>query len=251
MKGLTRILILVIIPIILSSCLSKSAKDSLSVLVISGGHNYDTTEFEHMFKSMPGITPVFALKPDAWDLLGEESYYDVLVFYDMYQEISQEDKEKFLKEFEKGTGIVFMHHSSGSHQDWPEYSNLVGGKIYLKKYTEDTSKVLGYTHDINIKVSVLDKSHPVTRNMEDFEVTDEGYTNMEHQPGLNYLLQTDHPQCDRYVGWELDLLPSINEGDSSGFLGSHGQYSISVSCRFLLPTTLAVRSTGHPRQPDG
>ncbi len=132
------------------------------MLVISGGHNYDTTEFELMFKAMPGITPEFALKPDAWELLGVESEYDVLVFYDMYQEISQLNKVKFLNEFDKGTGIVFMHHSSGSHQDWTEYSKLVGGKFYMKKYTEDTSLVLGYTHDININVSVLDRNHPVT-----------------------------------------------------------------------------------------
>lgn len=202
MRELSRILTIFVLPLILSCCMSENSKGPLSVLIVSGGHSYDTAEFEQMFTEMPGVNPEFALKPDAWELIGEDPAYDVLVFYDMYQEISEKDKKKFVAEFEKGTGMVFMHHSSGSHQDWPAYAGFVGGKIYLKKYTADSTKILGYTHDISIRVNIMDKTHPVTEGMEDFEVIDEGYTNMELQPGLNYLLQTEHPQCDQYIGWE-------------------------------------------------
>jgi type 1 glutamine amidotransferase len=176
--------------------------NELSVLVISGDHNYDTAEFEQMFNDMESINPEFAVKPGAMGMLGEKSTFDVLVFYDMYQEISEEHKTAFLEEFDKGTGMVFLHHSLGSYQEWPEYAKLVGGKFYMKNYTADTSLVLRYYHDLNLDVIVLDKTHPVTRDVEDFKVIDEGYTRTELIPGLNYLLETDHPGCDRYIGWE-------------------------------------------------
>lgn len=94
-----------------------------------------------------------------------------------------------------------------------------------------------------------------------------GKSRMSIFPGTQRLFMKITDGMDGMIGWGLKLLkkiktdplinylltssPPVSEGDSSGFLRSHGQYFISVSCRFLLPTTFAIRSTGHPRQPDG
>jgi len=199
-----KILILLIAPVLLlalQQCALKRGTGDLSVLLVTGGHAYDTSEFLAMFDDMDGIEISTALKPVAWQKLKAGEEFDAMVFYDMYQEISEEEKKIFLAEFEKGTGMIFLHHSLGSHQEWPEYAGLVGGKFYISEYTPDTSLVLGYMHDINLKVKVIDPQHPVTEGVEDYEIIDEGYTNIELKPGLRYLLETDHPECDPYLGW--------------------------------------------------
>jgi len=121
------------------------------------------------------------------------------------QKQSYRDCRDFLDEFERGTGMVFLNHSLGSHQDWPGYAKLVGGKFYIEDYTVDTSLILDYYHDINLKVRVIDPDHPVTRGVGDYEVIDEGYVNTELLPGLKTLLETDHSKCDRYVGWTHEV----------------------------------------------
>jgi type 1 glutamine amidotransferase len=185
-------------------CTQGTKRDTVRILVVTGGHAYDTAEFEQMFR-IPGIETGFGAKPAAWQKIREEGPFDVLVFYDMYQEISAEEKEIFLGEFERGTGMVFLHHSLGSHQDWPEYAGLVGGRFYTEEYAPDTSQVLDYYHDLNLHVRVVDRDHPVTRGVGDYDVIDEGYVGNELKPGLHYLLETDDPKCDRYVGWAHEV----------------------------------------------
>ncbi len=195
----------IIIFLTLPHCSNKPGDSAIKLLVVTGGHAYDTAEFVQMFRAMPGIVTEFGEKPGIWQKIRESGPFDVLVFYDMYQEISEKEKEIFLDEFERGTGMVFLHHSLGSHQEWPGYAKLVGGKIYIEDYTVDTTLILDYYHDINLKVRVIDPDHPVTRGVGDYEVIDEGYVNTELVPGLKTLLETDHSKCDRYVGWTHEV----------------------------------------------
>lgn len=180
----------------------QAGSDSIDLLVVTGGHAYDTAEFIQMFESMEGIKAQHALKPDAWKMLEAGEAFDVIAFYDMWMEpIPDPEKEVFLNEFEKGTGIVFLHHSLASHPEWPEYDQLIGGRYMHPKYIPDSSLWSDFKHDIVLNVKVLDKSHPVTQDMDDFEILDEGYSNTTRLPGVQLLLETSHPDCDRYIGW--------------------------------------------------
>jgi type 1 glutamine amidotransferase len=183
------------------ACKNQIGSDEISLLVVTGGHAYDTVEFIEMFENLPGISFESVEKPEAWKMLSSGYVYDAIAFYDMWQEISEDEKKIFLNEFERGTGMVFLHHSLVSHQEWPEYIQLVGGKYNQPESTSDTSQLSHYKHDILIKVSVLDKSHPVTSGMADFEILDEGYSNTIQLPGIHHLLETSHPDSDRYIGW--------------------------------------------------
>ena len=205
MKNRILIGLSIILLLILPHCMNERGKSPLKVLAVTGGHAYDTAEFEQMFRLMPDVSTTFGEKPGIWQTIRESGPFDVLVFYDMYQPISPEEKELFLGEYERGTGMVFLHHSLGSHQEWPEYEGLVGGKFYIEGYAPDTSLILDYYHDINMKVRVIDPDHPVTKGVTDYEVLDEGYVNTQLMPGLKYLLETDHPKCDRYVGWTHEV----------------------------------------------
>ncbi|MFP4621747.1 MAG: ThuA domain-containing protein, partial [Bacteroidales bacterium] len=76
-----------------------------------------------------------------------------------------------------------------------------GGRYLEKGYVDDPALASDFKHDIKIKVSVLDPDHPVTKNMNDFIISDEGYSNLRVRSFVNTLLTTDHPQCANKVAW--------------------------------------------------
>ena len=194
------IFLLCLFTLVILGC-KQTGKGPVNLLVVYGGHGYDTAEFVEMFEAMPDVTFKMALKPDAWKMLKSGEEFDVIAFYDMWKDINEEEKEIFLNEFEKGTGVVFMHHSLASHPEWPEYIKLIGGKYRLPEYTSDSSQRSDFRHDIVLQVKVVDKNHPVTAGLEDFEILDEGYSNTMQLPGVQNLLETTHPDCDRNIGW--------------------------------------------------
>ena len=188
--------------ILLATGCKQPHKGRIDLLVVTGGHAYDTAEFIEMLESLPGISFELVLEPDAWKKLAAGREFDVIAFYDMWTEpLTTEEKEIFLREFEKGTGMVFLHHSLASHPEWPEYTQLIGGKYNLPDHTPDTSMWSDFKHDIVLSVSVVDHNHPVTEGVDDYEILDEGYSNITVLPGVHYLLETSHPDCDRHIGW--------------------------------------------------
>lgn len=220
--GLNRFLLLLSLLIIAAmGCKQQKGDGHVDLLVVTGGHGYDTAEFIQMFEALPGISFEMALKPEAWEMLAAGKEFDVIAFYDMWKDISEEEKEIFLNEFEKGTGMVFMHHCLASHPEWPEYVHLVGGKYNLPDYTPDSSLRSDYKHDIVLQVRVIDKSHPVTAGLEDFEILDEGYSNTTQLPGMQNLLETSHPDCDRYIGWTH----SVNNSKVVYLMGGHDKHA--------------------------
>ncbi|MCK5464654.1 MAG: ThuA domain-containing protein, partial [Bacteroidales bacterium] len=70
-------------------------------------------------------------------------------------------------------------------------------------------------------VRVIDKSHPVTAGLEDFEILDEGYSNTTQLPGMQNLLETSHPDCDRYIGWTH----SVNNSKVVYLMGGHDKHA--------------------------
>ncbi|KPL12838.1 MAG: hypothetical protein AMS26_16095 [Bacteroides sp. SM23_62] len=223
MKNFGRNRFLLLISLLLIAAMGCKHQDSgkVNLLVVTGGHAYDTAEFIQMFEALPDISFEMALKPEAWKMLAAGKEFDVIVFYDMWRDISDDEKQIFLDEFEKGTGMVFMHHSLASHPEWPEYVQLIGGKYNLPDHTADTSLRSDYKHDIVLQVRVVDKSHPVTEGLQDFEILDEGYSNTLQLPGVHYLLETSHPDCDRYIAWTH----SVRNSKVVYLMGGHDKHA--------------------------
>jgi type 1 glutamine amidotransferase len=183
--------------------LNSGCSDKMNVLLVTGGHSFDTTEFFSLFSSFQGISVDTISQPRANKLLEEmnKSEYKVIVFYDMWQDITVNQKEAFYKLLENGTGMVFLHHSLVSYQNWDEFINITGGKYWQSGYGIDSSKFSGYQHDLNLQVNVLDQDHPVTKDIQNFQILDEGYSNIEMLPSVIPLLETNDPSCARYVAW--------------------------------------------------
>ncbi|MDZ7723853.1 MAG: ThuA domain-containing protein [candidate division KSB1 bacterium] len=180
------------------SCDTKATR----VLVVTGGHDFQEDAFYAMFDSFADITYDIAVQPKANVLYttGDLDPYDALVFYDMYQEITAEQKAAFLDILKQGKGMVFLHHALVSYQDWDEYEQIIGGR-YIEKTDSGQTDASTYQHDVDIPVKVMETSHPVTRGVNDFEIHDEVYGGFRVSETVHPLLSTNHPQSSKMIGW--------------------------------------------------
>jgi uncharacterized protein len=176
---------------------------SPKVLLFTGGHGFDRTSFYGMIFSLQDMQIDTIRQPLANHSLLSDTIcqYDVIVFYDMWQDISYEEKEAFIKLTRNGTGLVFLHHSLVSYQTWPELTQIRGGKYYERGYNYVPCRFSGYKHDIVMDVKIIDPAHPVTIGLTDFSIHDEGYFNIGIGENITPLLSTNHPDCAPLVGW--------------------------------------------------
>lgn len=106
---------------------------AIRILVITGGHDYKKDTFNQMLASLGDkITFEIAEFPAAYDMFlpQNRSKYDVLVFYHMWQEITDEQAENFSECIREGKPLVALHHSICAYDNWPEYFNIIGGNIF-------------------------------------------------------------------------------------------------------------------------
>jgi type 1 glutamine amidotransferase len=183
--------------------ISVSAK-KLNILVVTGGHGFDEKPFFEMFNSFDNISYISLLQPEANTQLGtiDPKTFDAVVFYDMPKTISEAEKTNYYKLLKLGKGMVFLHHSQCSYQDWEGYKTIVGGKYHEEKNSPQTST---YQHDVKFTVKISDSKHPVTRGLKDFEILDEVYGNTEVLPSVTPLLTTDHPLSSKTIGWTHEI----------------------------------------------
>src|SRR5215210_4386974 len=153
-------------------CVAFAADRKIKVLLVTGGHGFETNSFFRVFHENPEITFTNAIQArssstayDREDLLS----FDCIVLYDMVQNINDAQKAKFLSIFDKGVGLVVTHHALVSYQAWPEFERIIGGT-----YPESQDKKgkvtpeLGYEHDVDLQVVIVAKDHPVTAGLKDF-----------------------------------------------------------------------------------
>jgi len=191
---------------ILTLCAHASFAQSKKnrVLIITGGHGFKHKPFYEVFNAIPSITYDSLTQPQANALIAspEVNRYDVLVFYDLFEDITTEQKEAYVTLLKKGTSMIFLHHSLVSYQNWPEFIKLVGGQYHTQPVlvNGDTLKA-SYEHDTDIAVKVEDKKHPITHGLKDFEIVDEVYGGVEILPSVKPLLSTTHPKSMHYLAW--------------------------------------------------
>lgn len=177
----------------------------IRALVVTGGHSYDTNQFQAVFAAMNGVSPLFVEHPLAhrWMKADRAEQWDILVLYDMWQPATAEARSDFLNRLKDGKGLVAMHHSLASYQDWPQYAQVVGGCYHLEAWEKQGQPrpASTYQHDLDLDVQVLNPWHPVTAGMADFTIHDEGYGKLELKPSVTPLLAVRHPESSPVVAW--------------------------------------------------
>ncbi len=95
--------------------------------------------------------------------------YDVILleFYNAEPLRHQAEAQKNLEQLVKqGKGLVVLHFSCGAFSTWPGYADLAG-RIWDRKTTHDPRGPY--------QVKIIDREHPITRGLTDFQADDELY----------------------------------------------------------------------------
>lgn len=188
-----------------ASAEEAAAPAKIRVAVLTGGHGYDEEPFVKLFEGHDGIECTQVRLKDHSEIFEDvaDFPYDVLVFYNMTQQISDKRRENFLKLMDQGVGVVALHHCIAAYTGWPEFRKIIGG-IFLLEDTEENGVVVkksGYQHGLDVEVKVADKQHPITEGMSDFTIHDETYNKQLFEPDNHVLLTTDNPASDKPLAW--------------------------------------------------
>jgi uncharacterized protein len=184
---------------------SADANGKIRVLLVHGGHDFETNQFLQVFRDNPKITFQVEEHPKAQEWFRPERAgdHDVLVFYDMWQTISDQGKADLIALLKNGKPLVALHHTLGAFQKWDEYANIIGGRYHADKWTDRGVEKPGstYQHDVDFTIHVADPNHAVTRGIKDFPIHDEVYGGFEVKPESHVLLTTDEPKNGHDLAW--------------------------------------------------
>ena len=86
-----------------------------------------------------------------------------------------------------------MHHAILAYPEWPQWQEISGG-IHL---AED-----GPVHqDQVVQIRNVSPRHPITQNIQDFDVIDETYGASNAENNSEILLTTDHSESMKTMAW--------------------------------------------------
>ncbi len=175
------------------------------VLLITGGHGFEREPFFRMFSENPAITFTAAEHAKASATVWERddlTNFDAVVLYDMPATITDAQKAKFLSLFERGTGLVVLHHALCSFQNWPDYERVIGGRYPQPPQGQpQVTDTVGYEHGVEVPVVIADTGHPITSALKDFTIRDEIYWGFRVGADVHPLLTTTHPKSGKPLMW--------------------------------------------------
>ena len=177
----------------------------IRVLVITGGHGFETNLFLKIFADNPDISYQAVQHPNAYAEFKADAakQYDVIVTYDFNQKIPEAARADLVARLKEGKGLVALHHAIAAYPDWPEYWNIIGAHYYLAATNINGVAKLrsAYKHDVDFQVRVVDPEHPVTRGVKDFEIHDETYKWFDVAEDCHPLLTTEEPESNKVIAW--------------------------------------------------
>ena len=202
----------------------------ISVMLVTKGHGFNPREeFFQMFDALGSDIRWSSVEHPAAEYLLSPKFsepFDVYVFYDRagegfstqargggpapvipkdaklvsndryYPQPPRELKEELPKLLRAGNkGFVFLHHSNSSWvQVWPEYSEVVGSACDWDSPVTVRGvehPPMGFFQNTVQKMTIVDKAHPITKGIEDFEITDESYNCVFFEESVHPLIRTD------------------------------------------------------------
>jgi type 1 glutamine amidotransferase len=175
------------------------------VLIITGGHAYDTTAFNAMWNSFTDVE--WTVRPQAF---GHEVFedvsawsHDVLVFYNHQNpgnRLQDKHKRNFLALLDKGVGMLVLHHAVAAYPMYPEFEALAGVKYRSATYYQDTLSTAKV--GVPIPCAVSDASHPLAAGLPaSFTLTDEMYFSMRFASDNRVFLTTSYPESQGPLAW--------------------------------------------------
>jgi type 1 glutamine amidotransferase len=189
-----------------SSAVAAGNEGKIKVLVVTGGHGFEKEPFFKMFSDNAEITFTAAAHARTNATAYEREDFldqDVVVLYDMMRNITDQQKAQVNRLFEKGMGLVVLHHALVAYAGWPDYERIIGGR-----YTEPdpakpgtVTEAVGWKHDEIVPVVIVAKDHPILAGLKDFTIHDEIYWGYRVGKDVTPLITTTHPKSGKPLGW--------------------------------------------------
>ena len=184
---------------------AQKKKGKTSVLVVRGGHPYDTPDFEEMCGKLKGVKADLVLTAhfNSMKVAQIKENYDAILFLNQnkYYEESGRSKKKYVELTKEGVGMVFLHFTLSSQPKWDTYHDIIGGKWFLRSHTKDKNKVSTYFMDKTVNIKVAAKDHPITDGIQDFSLTDTFYGKIYMNPNVTTLLISEDPKVGPSLAW--------------------------------------------------
>jgi len=189
--------------IILGLSILQVYSQPVKIMLVTGGHAFDTIQFFEMFDALPGIEYQHFQQPKANQKLVRDlaEDFDVLVFYDMWKTISEAEKSAYFKLTQQGKPFLFLHHTIASYQDWPEFEKLLGGKYIEASRAASKEEQSNYEHDVWV-YSKVENYAAVTVGLKEPRFFDEVYGNVRISDDVIPLLKTTHPKSMETIAWQ-------------------------------------------------
>ena len=179
--------------------------DPIKAVVVTGGHDFEHDPFFKLFQGYKDIQYVEAAQKDHSELFEDISNwnYDVIVLYNMSQNLSAKRESNFKDLLKAGVGLVALHHAEGAFNTSEAYRQIIGARYPLKPQQIDGKQFATgtYEHGQDMAIKIVDREHAITRGLNDFRIHDEVYKGIWFAPDNHVLLTTDHPKNDVTVCW--------------------------------------------------
>jgi uncharacterized protein len=163
--------------------------------VYADGGGHDWKDFDSIVLGALRKTGDFEVtvstKRDDPTLVENFAQYKVVIFYGAGGKFTNPKAEKILDDFVKSGGGLVGVHAVDSYHDSKTYFRLVGAHFD------------GHGGG-NWFVRIMDKNHPITAPLKDFEISDEACRNKfvkEAEPNLHFLIRSDNNEAKQPIGW--------------------------------------------------
>ena len=179
--------------------LPKDGKIKASVVIC--GHPYDVAGFTELFRSLQNVD-WYVQDLDTWATSPINDQYDVFIFYHMiaWGTLSvRSDWDDHIKDAierigETSQGYFVWHHALLSFPDNPTYDRICN-------QDDRTVKNGRFEQLVDLNIHVEDPNHPITKDVEDFSLSGEGFVLPRCGAGSRVLLTHDHPRNVETLAW--------------------------------------------------
>ncbi len=197
----------------------EAENNYLKLLVVTGGGTYENSIFL-VFDRLDGIQWTHATSDtEAFkeDIRGQ---YDVVLFYNLSESLSEPARTNLVNLVEGGKGLVIMHHALASYNTWEWwYKEVVGGRYLTAPDGDQPASTYRMGEEI---IALPTKEHPITSRLGGFPIHlyDETYKGLWISPEVEVLLRTGLSTSDGPVVWvspyEQSRVVVIQPGHASG-----------------------------------
>lgn len=185
----------------------------MKIAVVTGEHGFREKDFDAVFRSMEDIDfiredlDVFVEDPD-------QKEYETVVFYNFHRPYPTDKQAKAILDLTvRGQGIVILHHAILAFPEWESYTDMCGIQ----------DRDFDYFPKQTLQIQVSDPNHPITKDLDNWEMGDETYLMKSAGEDSTILLTVDHPNSMDVIGWSREY------GNSRIFCLQSGHDNVTYS----------------------